>query len=109
MVAKKRTDDEIDEFLTKFEKPITSRLDSIKLRQLSNEEVERTIELIKIQEQKLKEFIKQEKEQDKLVNSMRFQLRGKRIKPAEKLFEHDEVDGIQVFEVEEEHQEEQEV
>jgi len=109
MVAKKRTDDEIDEFLTKFEKPITSRLDSIKLRQLSNEEVERTIELIKIQEQKLKEFIKQEKEQDKLVNSMMFELRGKKIKPAEQLFEHEEVDGIQVFELEEEQQQQEEV
>ena len=109
MVAKKRTDDEIDQFLTKFEKPITSRLDSIKLRQLSNEEVERTIELIKIQEQKLKDFIKQQKEQDKVVNSMKFELRGKRIKPAEQLFEHESADGIEVFEIEEEPEEETEV
>lgn len=109
MVAKKRTDDEIDQFLTKFEKPITSRLDSIKLRQLSNEELERTIELIKIQEQKLKDFIKQQKEQDKVVNSMKFELRGKRIKPAEQLFEHESADGIEVFEIEEEPEEETEV
>ena len=109
MVIKKRTDDEIDSFLRKFEKPITSRLDLIKLRQLSNEEVERTVELIKIQEQKLKEFIKQQKEQDKLVGSMKFELRGKRIKPAEQLFEQESADGIEVFDIEEEPEEETEV
>jgi hypothetical protein len=109
MVAKKRTDDEIDQFLSKFERPITSRLDSIKLRQLSNEEVERTVELIKIQEQKLKDFIKQQREQDKIVGSMKFELRGKRIKPAEQLFEHESVDGIEVFEIDEEPEEETEV
>ena len=109
MVAKKRTDDEIGNFISKFDRPIATRLDSIKLRQLSNEEVERTIELIKIQEQKLKEFIKQHKEQDKLVNSMKFDLRGRKIKPAEHLFEQEEVDGIEVFDIEEEPEEEHEV
>lgn len=109
MVAKKRKDDEIEEFLSRFDRPIASRLDGIKLRQLSNEEVERTVELIKIQEQKLKELIRQNKEQDKLVSSMKFELRGKRIKPAEQLFEQDSVDGIEVFEIEEELEENEEV
>jgi hypothetical protein len=109
MVAKKRTDKEIDEFLRKFEKPITSRLDSIKLRQLSNEEVDRTVVLIKEQEQKLKELIKDQKEQDRLVHSMKLKLRGKRIKPAEQLFENEEIDGIEVFEIDQEPEEEAEV
>ena len=101
MVVKKRTDDEITQFLSKFERPITSRLDSIKLRQLSNEEVERTVELIAIQEQNIKEILQAEKQQEKLVNSMKFELRGKRIKPAEQLFEHQEIDGIEVFDLQE--------
>lgn len=109
MVAKKRTDSEIDEFLKKFEKHISNRLDAIRLRQLSNEEVDRTASLIKEQEQKLKEFMRLQKEQDKLVNSMVFELRGKRIKPAEQLFETEQVDGIDVFEIEEEPEEETEV
>jgi hypothetical protein len=109
MVAKKRTDKEIDEFLKKFDKPIASRLDSIKLRQLSNEEVDRTVVLIKEQEQKLKELIKSQKEQDRIVKSMKFELRGKRIKPAEQLFENEEIDGIEVFEIDQEPEEEAEV
>lgn len=109
MVVKKRTDKEIDEFLKKFEKPIASRLDSIKLRQLSNEEVDRTVVLIKEQEQKLKELIKRQKEQDKLVQTMKFELRGKRIKPAEQLFANEEIDGIEVFEIDQEPEEESEV
>jgi hypothetical protein len=109
MVAKKRTDSEIDEFLKKFEKQISNRLDAIRLRQLSNEEVDRTSSLIKEQEQKLKEFMRLQKEQEKLVHSMVFELRGKRIKPAEQLFETEQVDGIDVFEIEEEPEEETEV
>jgi hypothetical protein len=109
MLAKKRTDKEIDEFLRKFEKPITSRLDSIKLRQLSNEEVDRTVVLINEQEQKLRELIKSQREQEKLVDSMKFELRGKRIKPAEQLFENEEIDGIEVFEIDQEPEEETEV
>jgi hypothetical protein len=109
MVVKKRTDKEIDEFLKKFDKPIASRLDSIKLRQLSNEEVDRTVVLIKEQEQKLKELIKRQKEQDKLVHAMKFELRGKRIKPAEQLFGNEEIDGIEVFEIDQEPEEEPEV
>lgn len=109
MVAKKRTDKEIDEFLKKFEKRISSRLDSIKLRQLSNEEVERTVSLIADQEKKLKDFIAQQKAQNKVVAAMKFELRGKRIKPADHLFEQDEIDGIEVFEIDEEPEEETEV
>ncbi len=109
MVVKKRNDKEIDEFLKKFDKPIASRLDSIKLRQLSNEEVDRTVVLIKEQEQKLKELIKRQKEQDKLVQAMKFELRGKRIKPAEQLFGNEEIDGIEVFEIDQEPEEESEV
>ncbi len=109
MVVKKRNDKEIDEFLKKFDKPIASRLDSIKLRQLSNEEVDRTVVLIKEQEQKLKELIKRQKEQDKLVQAMKFELRGKRIKPAEQLFGNEEIDGIEVFEIDQEPEEEPEV
>jgi DNA gyrase/topoisomerase IV subunit A len=109
MVAKKRTDSEIDEFLKKFERPISNRLDSIKLRQLSNEEVNRTTSLIKEQEQKLKELIRLNKEQEKLVSSMKFELRGKKIKPAEQLFNNESVNGIEVFSIEEEPEQETEV
>jgi len=105
MVAKKRNEKEIDEFLSKFQKNISARLDSIKLRSLSNQEIDRTVQLIKDQESKLKEFIKQQKQQNTLVASMKFELRGKKIKPAEQLFENEDIDGIEVFNVEEPEQE----
>lgn len=47
MIAAKRKDTEIDKFLEKFEKKISTRLDAIRLRFLSAEEVTRTVQKIK--------------------------------------------------------------
>lgn len=103
MVAKKRKEEEIDEFLSayKSDKGIINRLDSIKLRNLSNEEIERTVAAIKEEESNLKALKIKRKDQEKIVSSMSFELRGKKIKPAEQLFNDDEENGIQVFTLDE--------
>lgn len=47
MVAKKRTETEINKFLDKFDKKISKRLDAIRLRFLSNDELKKTVAKIK--------------------------------------------------------------
>jgi DNA gyrase/topoisomerase IV subunit A len=104
MLAKKRNDAEVDEFLNQFNSYISRRLDSISLRKLTSEEIKRTIEKIKELE---KEKIKQEKEYAKLQKDF-----DKMIDPTTKrgtvnkqmssfdLFDEsdfDEYDGIAVF------------
>ena len=60
MLEKKHKDAEIDKFLSKFDKRISSRLNGILLRHLSDEELKRTIAKIKELETKQKDL--QEKE-----------------------------------------------
>lgn len=102
----KRTQKEIDEFLEQFPKHIASRLDSLKIRVLNIDEVKKTQEAISDQKIAVKDANRQVQEQKEKVEAMSFELRGKRIKPVDSLFETGEESGIEIFEPEEEQEEE---
>jgi DNA gyrase/topoisomerase IV subunit A len=108
MLAKKRTDAEVDEFLNQFNTNISRRLDGISLRKLTTEEVKRTIDKIKELE---REKAKLEKEYNKLQTAF-----NKMVDPTTKrgtvnkqmssfdLFDESdlsEYDGISIFKADE--------
>lgn len=64
MSVKKRKEDEILKFFSKYSQRISNRLDGIKLRKLSNDEIKRV-------QDKIKELEKEKEGLDKLVNKLR--------------------------------------
>lgn len=100
MLQKKRKDAEIDKFLSKFDKRISSRLNGILLRHLSDEELKRTIAKIKELEKKQKDLQKQvtklEKSFAKLTDTA--MSRGVKNKSSKDLFDElENINGIDVF------------
>jgi DNA gyrase/topoisomerase IV subunit A len=106
LMFKKRTQSEIEEHLKVHEKRTHDRLDSLKMRVLSTDEIKKTEDAIKSQRILLDEIRRDLKAQQKTVNSMTFELRGKKIKPAEQLFEVSEENGIEIFANDDEQEEE---
>lgn len=113
MVAKKRKESEINDFFFNFDKWIREKLDLIKLRYLTQEEIQKTIKDILDIKLEIKQNQKDYKEQEKLVKSMNFVLRGRNVKPSTELFDEDDQisDEFEVFKSENEivNEEEQEV
>lgn len=101
----KRTQNDIDEFLEQFSKHIATRLDSLKIRLLNIDEVKKTQDAITEQKKAVKEVNKQVQEQKEKVENMSFEMRGKRIKPVDSLFETDYDSGVEVYSIEDEHEE----
>ena len=104
MIAKKRKDTEIDKFLSKFDKKISMRLDAIRLRFLSAEEVSRTVKKIKELEAEKKKLYKEfqsllkkfEKLKDPTISRNQKSSKGKSVD----LFDDsdfDEYDGISIY------------
>lgn len=100
MLSKKRTEKEIENFLGKFEKKISNRLDGILLKHLNDEELKKTI--MKIEElEKLKiEKNKTKNEMTEIFNSMTdiSLTRGIKNKATKDLLDDiDNIDGIEFF------------
>ena len=102
MLAKKRADNEIDEFLQEFDSKTKSRLERTLLRDLSNESIKKTQALV---EETKKNIISENKIKDSLVISHESLLSSLAKRPktaktrATDLFrgEEKEIDGIEVF------------
>lgn len=100
MLEKKRKDSEIDTFLNKFHKNISTRLNGILLRHLSAEELKRTIDKIKELEKKQKDLQKQVTRLEKSFAKLKdiAMTRGVKNKASKDLFDSVEtINGIDVF------------
>lgn len=109
VMEKKRAQSEMDEFLSKYEQRISSRLDSLKIRMLNTDEVERTRREILEKQKEVKDSKELLLKQKEKVSIMKFELRGKRIKPSDALFSTGEMNGIEIFSHEEEQEDEVEI
>jgi hypothetical protein len=106
MVAKKRKNDEINEFLSAFESWISNRLQKIEAVKLSAEHIAQTESDIKEIKKKIDETKKLMKEQEKKYKETILLIqksnKGKQTKIPAMLFETNQVDGIEIFQVVEE-------
>lgn len=105
MLEKKRTENEIDAFLEKFDNKISTRLNNTLLRHLSNEELKRIVEKIKELEKKQKDLRKQTEQLENAFKKLKdiSLTRGVKNKASKDLFDELEtIDGIDVFRGEEE-------
>jgi hypothetical protein len=106
MVAKKRKNDEINEFLSAFESWISNRLQKIEAVKLSTEHISQTeldIKEIKKKIDETKKLMKeQEKEYKETILLIQKSNKGKQTKIPAMLFETNQVDGIEIFQVVEE-------
>jgi DNA gyrase/topoisomerase IV subunit A len=107
MLAKKRTEPEIEEFLSVYTSRIKSRLERILLKDLSQESIKRTEVSIKEMEKKLAEEKKTrdnlEKSHEAIKASLPQRSKSTRNRSVDLfLGEENEIDGIQVFNEEEE-------
>lgn len=105
LMQKKRTQEEIEDHIKVHEKRTYDRLDSLKMRILSTDEISKTEIMIEQQKKELEKVKLDLKKQEKIVQGTNFELRGKRIKPAEQLFAPSEENGIEIFSSEEEQEE----
>ena len=104
MVQKKRNNSEIVEFLSSYNAKISSRLQRIEAVKLSTENIEETKKEIDRIKKDIAENKKQIKIQESLYKEVKKSLK-KSIKPLVKttsLFEPTEIDGIEIFQPEEE-------
>lgn len=115
MLAKKRNDAEVDNFLETFSGNISRRLDSISLRKLTAEEIKRTEAKIKeLEKEKIKldkEYLKLQKDFDKLIDPTTKRGTVNKQMSSFDLFDEsdfDEYDGIEIFKVAEEDDEDDE-
>lgn len=110
MVAKKRKNDEINEFLSDFEAWISNRLQKIEAVKLSTEHIAQTeidIKELKKKIEETKKLIKaQEKKYKETLQLIQKSTKGKQTKIPAMLFETTQMDGIEVFQVEEEEEKE---
>lgn len=107
MLAKKRTEPEIDEFLSVYTSRIKGRLERILLKDLSQESIKRTEVAIKEMEKKLADEKKTrdalEKSHEALKSSLPQRSKSTRNRSVDLfLGEENEIDGIEVFNEEEE-------
>ena len=109
MVIKKRTNTEIFDFLTKFESWISSRLQRIEIVKLSSDHIKQTeldIKEIKEKIAQTKKSIKiQEKKYKETLNSVKKIGKIKVKNSSSPLFQTDSIDGIEIFQVEEDEEE----
>ena len=109
MIAKKRKNDEIIDFLSAFETWISARLQKIEAVKLSTEHISQTEIDIKELKKKIEEAKKsiktQEKKYKEVIQKISKESKGKQTKITMSLFETNQVDGIEVFQVEEENEE----
>ena len=113
MVAKKRNNKEIMDFVSQFESWISSRLQKIEAVKLSVEHIKQTEEDIKEIKKKiaqLKKDIKdQEKNYKKVCKDLEKISKTKQTKISNGLFEETQINGIEIFQVEEEEEKVEEI
>lgn len=113
MVAKKRNNKEITEFVSQFESWISSRLQKIEAVKLSVEHIKQTEEDIKEIKKKIAQLKKDIKEQEKNYKKVCKELekisKTKQTKIVNSLFEETQINGIEIFQVEEEEEKVEEI
>jgi hypothetical protein len=106
MITKKRTNPEIIKFLDEFESWISSRLGKIELVKLSVEHIKQTENEIAELKKKIIQVRKEIKEQDKIYKTMCKEVlkleKTRHKKIINSLFEPEQSNGIEIFQVEEE-------
>lgn len=106
MIAKKRANKEIEDFLSPFENWISSRLQKIEIVKLNTEHIKQTEIDIKESKKNIDETKKKVKEQEKIykeeMKKIAKEKKGKQTKIMSSLFEVTQMDGIEIFQVEEE-------
>lgn len=109
MVVKKRSNKEIVEFLQKFENWISGRLQKIEIIKLSSDHIKQTENDISEVKKKITEVKKEVKEQEKKHKQIMTDIQklGKKTltKTTMNLFEPTQIEGIEIFQVEEEEEE----
>jgi len=113
MVAKKRNNKEIMDFVSQFESWISTRLQKIEAVKLSIEHIKQTEEDIKEIKKKIAQLKKDIKEQEKNYKKVCKELekisKTKQTKIANSLFEETQINGIEIFQVEEEEEKVEEI
>ena len=103
MISKKRTNDEIIAFLGEFENWISQRLQRIEIIRLSSDHIKQTEIDIKELKEKISEAKKLVKDQEKIHKeaAKKIQALGKikSFKPMINLFETNQIEGIEVYQV----------
>lgn len=109
MIAVKRTNDEIIKFLSQFENWISQRLQRIEIIRLSLDHIKQTeidIKEIKDKIAKTKKMVKdQEKVHKDALKKIQSMGKIKSFKPMNNLFETNQMEGIEVYQVPEEDEE----
>jgi hypothetical protein len=113
MIAKKRTNEEINKFLSDFQNWISNRLQKIEIVKLNSDHIKQTeeeIKKIKLKISEIKKSIKdQEKKYKEISGSILKMGKIKVNKPIVNLFESTNIGGIEIFQVEEEEEENKEI
>jgi DNA gyrase/topoisomerase IV subunit A len=113
MIAKKRNNNEIVDFVSQFENWISIRLQKIEIVKLSVEHIKQTEEDIKEIKKKIAQLKKDIKEQEKNYKQVCKNLekisKTKQTKISNSLFEESQINGIEIFQVEEEEEKIEEI
>jgi DNA gyrase/topoisomerase IV subunit A len=109
MVAKKRTNTEIVDFLAPFQNWISQRLQKIEIIRLSTDHIKQTEIDIKEIKENIAKTKKEVKDQEKIHKDMMKKIGGmtqiKTIRPNNSLFESTQSDGIEIYQIPEEDEE----
>ena len=106
MIAKKRNNNEIVDFISQFENWISLKLQKIEIIKLSLEHIKQTEENIKEIKKRIIQLKKDIKEQEKNYKNVCKNLekisKTKQTKISNSLFEESQINGIEIFQIEEE-------
>ena len=106
MIAKKRNNNEIVDFISRFENWISLKLQKIEIIKLSLEHIKQTEENIKEIKKRIIQLKKDIKDQEKNYKSVCKNLekisKTKQTKISNSLFDESQINGIEIFQIEEE-------
>ena len=106
MIAKKRNNNEIVDFISKFENWISIKLQKIEIIKLRLEHIKQTEENIKEIKKRIIQLKKDIKEQEKYYKNVCKNLekisKTKQTKISNSLFDESQINGIEIFQIEEE-------
>jgi hypothetical protein len=98
MIAKKRSNSEINDFLSSYSQKISARLQRIEAVKLSSETIEETKKQIAIIKGKIAENKKMIKTQKEIFKKIKDSIKsGPRSLVKNSLFEPKQIDGIEIF------------
>jgi hypothetical protein len=106
MISKKRSNTEILEFLSEFANWISQRLQKIEIIRLSSDHIKQTEIDIKELDDKIQKAKKEVKDQEKIHKEAMKKIgtleKIRSFNPSSNLFEPSQMDGIEIFQIEEE-------